>query len=62
MTKPPKAAPHSDVDGVHQDERPNTEVAAERGESAGDLERAKGESAARPSYSNERPGKDDRTR
>lgn len=62
MTKPPKAPPHSDIDGVHQYERRNTAVAAERGEGAADLKRAKDGSAARPLYSDERPGKDDRTR
>ena len=62
MTKPPKSTPHSDIDGIHQDERPNTDVAAERGESAADLERAADENAARPDYSEDEGGRDDRTR
>jgi len=61
MTKPPKAAPHSDIDGVHADERPNTEVAAERGEGAADLKRAKDKSVARPDYVEERESAEDPT-
>ena len=51
MTKVPKSTPHSDLDGVHEDERPNVESACEAGEDAGDLEQARRESAGRPSYS-----------
>jgi hypothetical protein len=38
MSKPPPSTPHSDMDGIHQDERPNTEVAAELGQSAKTLQ------------------------
>ena len=62
MSRPPKATPHSDIDGVHQDERRNTDVAAERGEGAEDLKRAKEESVGRPGYADDRPGRDDRAR
>lgn len=61
MPRPPEATPHSDIDGVHQDERRNTDVAAERGEGAEDLKKAKERSAARP-HAEEGEGKDDRTR
>ncbi len=61
MTKPPKTPPHSDINGVHADERPNTEVAAERGEGAADLKRAKDKSVARPDYASEGEGADDRS-
>ena len=61
MPKPPKATPHSDIDGVHQDERRNTDVAAELGEGSGELQRAHEGNAARPPYSEDRKGKDDRT-
>jgi hypothetical protein len=26
VTKPPKSTPHSDLDGVHEDERPNVQT------------------------------------
>ena len=61
MPHPRKATPHSDLDGVHQDERRNTDVAAERGESAEELEKARDGNAARPPYAEEE-SKDDRTR
>ena len=61
MAKPPKATPHSDIDGVHQDERPNTEVAGDLGQSGGSLARAKEGSTARPEQADDRPNKDDRT-
>ena len=48
MNKPPAAPPNSDIDGVHQDERPNVEVADERGEDAGDLAKAERHSTGRP--------------
>ena len=61
MPKPPSATPHSDIDGIHQDEKPNVETASDEGQSAGSLDRAKKESVARPDYSDDRGNKDDRT-
>ena len=61
MPKPPKATPHSDIDGVHQDEVRNTDVAAGRGESAGTLDRAKDGAVARPVYVDDEKNSDDRT-
>ena len=61
MNRPPKATPSSDIDGVHQDERRNTDVAAEQGQSAADLKRAGEESVARPDQSDNKPTRDDRT-
>ena len=61
MPKPPKATPHSDIDGVHQDEVRNTDVAAGRGEDAGTLDEAKDEAVARPPYTDDRKNRDDRT-
>ena len=61
MTKPPPSTPHSDLDGVHRDERRNTDVAAERGESAKELRDAAEGNAARPDYQDDRENKDDRT-
>ena len=60
MARPPEAKPNSDIDGVHQDERRNTDVAAEIGDDAGDLEDARKKSVGRPPYS-EGTGRDDRT-
>ena len=48
MAKPPKSNPHSDLDGVHQDERPNVATAQEAGETAEDLKLAREESKGRP--------------
>ncbi len=61
MTKPPKSTPHSDIDGVHRDEKPKVESALEAGQGAGDLARAKDESAARPDYSDDVKNRDDRS-
>ncbi len=61
MPKPPKATPHSDIDGVHRDEVRNTDVAADRGESAGTVQRAKENNAARPDDIDDQPNRDDRT-
>ncbi|HEX8213969.1 MAG TPA: hypothetical protein VF582_00690 [Allosphingosinicella sp.] len=51
MTKPPKSTPHSDIDGVHQDERPNVATALDKGQGSRDLERAGEESVGRPPHS-----------
>lgn len=65
MAKPPETTPHSDIDGVHQDERRNTDVAAELDQDSGDVAEAKKESRARPVDSDLRPQdeetRDDRT-
>ena len=60
MPKPPKATPHSDIDGVHQDERVNVETATELGQDASDLARARAKSKGRPEYSRMK-SRDDRT-
>ena len=62
MPKPPKATPNSDIGGVHQDEKRNTEVAAETGQSTDDLRLASEETVARPDYVDDQENKDDRTR
>ena len=61
MTKPPKSTPHSDIDGVHRDERPNVERALETGQGAEDLALAAKENAARPDYSDDVKNRDDRS-
>jgi hypothetical protein len=62
MPKPPKSTPHSDIDGVHRDERLNVDTADEAGQDAGDLKRARDESVARPPHSDDQESLDDRTR
>jgi hypothetical protein len=62
MPKPPKATPHSDIDGVHQDERRNVEVADELGDSAEDLAEAGRKNAARPPYGDDLKNREDRSR
>lgn len=53
MSKPPASAPHSDIDGVHQDgTRPSKRLPA-GGEGAAGLKRAADEDAARPPYTDE---------
>ena len=60
MSKPPATTPHSDIDGVHQDEERNTDVANRVGQDSGDVKRAKDQSIARPKTSEGR-SRDDRT-
>ena len=61
MTKPPKSTPHSDIDGVHRDEKPNVESAIEAGQDTEDLARAAKENAARPEHSDDVKNRDDRS-
>jgi hypothetical protein len=53
VPKPPKSTPHSDIDGVHQDEKPNTVTAQETGETSADLELARGQSRGKPPHVDE---------
>jgi hypothetical protein len=62
VTRPPRSTPHSDIDGVHRDEKPNVESAVEAGQDSADLERAAKENAARPDYSDDVKNRDDRSR
>jgi hypothetical protein len=61
MAKPPPSTPHSDIDGVHQDERRNTDTATDLGQDAGDLSDARDRSTARPDYSDDVENREDRT-
>lgn len=61
MAKPPETTPHSDIDGVHQDEVRNTERAAEIGDSAEQLARAKEESVGRPEHIDDQANREDRS-
>ncbi len=60
MPKPPPTPPHSDLDGVHQDEMRNTDAAAAAGQDSGNLDLARREAAAKPAHSDE-DGADDRS-
>ena len=53
MAKPPKSTPHSDLDGVHEDEKKNVDSARDSGQSAADLARARAGSKGRPPHSSE---------
>ena len=48
VTKPPKSTPHSDIDGVHKDERRNVDTAVDVGQDSSDVQRAAEESVGRP--------------
>lgn len=61
MAQPPKATPNSDIDGIHQDEVRNTDIAADRGESAGTVAAAKDKTVARPVPQDKPKNRDDRT-
>jgi hypothetical protein len=57
VSKPPQATPHSDLDGVHQDEKRNIDSANEAGQDTSDLQRAHEGSKGRPDYGEEKaPG------
>ena len=62
MAKPPKSTPHSDIDGIHEDEVDNVEAAIAAGQDAADLKRAAEESKGRPDQSDALDGRDDRSR
>jgi hypothetical protein len=61
VTEPPKSTPHSDIEGVHRDEKPNVESALEAGQGGEDLARAAEEDAARPDFSDDVKNRDDRS-
>ena len=51
MPKPPKSTPHSDLTGVHRDERTNIETAIESGQDAGTVAKDQKRSVGYPDYS-----------
>lgn len=54
MPKVPVSTPHSDLDGVRQDQRRIPDGARDAGQDAGDLEKARKQSAGRPPYSDDK--------
>jgi hypothetical protein len=61
MNKPPKSPPHSDISGVHEDERRNVDAANEAGQNTEDLELARKEAVGRPPHSDPGSSNDNRT-
>jgi hypothetical protein len=62
VPKPPPTTPHSDIEGVHRDERRNVDSANDAGQDSGDLKRAGEQSPARPDYTDDQPEREDRSR
>lgn len=62
MRKPPKTPPHSDLDGVAEDEKNNVDAAIKSGQDSGDLAKAKDRSIGRPRYVEDEESRDDRTK
>ena len=62
MSQPPKSTPHSDLDGVHRDEKPNVESAVQAGQGMEDLAQASDETVARPDYAQDVKNRDDRSK
>jgi hypothetical protein len=62
MAKPPESTPHSDMDGVHEDESRTVGDVGKGGGDSGDLERARRGSAARPPHSDDQPAREDRSK
>ena len=61
MPNPPKSTPHSDLEGVHRDEKTNIETAIEAGQDAGTLADVQEQSHGRPDYVDDQPGREDRS-
>lgn len=61
MSKPPKSTPHSDIDGIHEDEVRNVDSANRAGEDSGDLKLAREESKGRPPHSDDQSDREDRS-
>ncbi len=61
MARPPQSPPHSDLDGVNEDEVSNVEAANASGQDGKDLARARDQAAGKPEYSDEE-SRDDRSR
>ena len=53
MPKPPQTTPHSDIEGVHRDEKRNVDSANDAGQDSSDLERAHDQTPGRPPYSDD---------
>jgi hypothetical protein len=61
VPKPPTSTPHSDIDGVHRDERPNVETANEAGQDSGTVAKDQKRSVGYPDYTDDQPEREDRS-
>ena len=61
MNKPPKSTPHSDIDGIHQDEKRNVDTAIDTGQDSEDVRFAKDQTIARPKTQDDLESRDDRS-
>lgn len=61
MAKPPRTPPHSDLDGVREDEVDIVKAANASARGAKDLDRAQKEARGRPERSDATGGRDDRS-
>jgi hypothetical protein len=61
VSKPPKSTPHSDIDGVRRDEKPNVQAAVEAGQGTETLALASDEAAAKPDHTDDVKNRDDRS-
>jgi hypothetical protein len=62
LAKPPEASPHSDISGVHRDEKRRPDNAVEAGQDTGDLATARENSTGRPPSTDDQPTPEDRSR
>jgi hypothetical protein len=62
VPKPPKSTPHSDLEGVHRDEKPNVESANEAGQGPENLALARDEAVGKPRSSDDVANREDRSR
>jgi hypothetical protein len=62
MSRPPQSTPHSDIDGVRRDQKPNVEAAAAAGQGTEALALARDEAAAKPDHADDVKNRDDRSR
>lgn len=60
MTKPPKTPPHSDIDGVDEDQKSIQHPDNQKGDPGAKLKKAQDQSVGRPEQADDLPG-DDRT-
>ena len=62
MPKPPQSTPHSDIEGVHRDEKRKVASTTAAGQDSGDLGEAHEGSQGRPPYVDDQPEREDRSR
>jgi hypothetical protein len=58
VAQPPKSTPHSDLTGVHRDEKTNIETAIEAGQDSGTVAKDQKRSVGYPDYSEDETNPD----